>query len=134
MVRQPSQGQDRDPIFTTPSNCHFIRFNISTVRYRNGKILFNYTRNGIQYSRPVQLEIGTAATAYTPYFAQDVTIEVDGAGAYAPDSLPSTVLGDNTFLLLPGAGITATLNVTYRCDPTLAYNKLKAAIVAAGTT
>ncbi|MDO4845283.1 MAG: hypothetical protein Q3977_01585, partial [Oscillospiraceae bacterium] len=125
---------EKDPIFTTPLNCCFIRLNAPTSRYKDGHIWDKYLTYGTEHDSPVQLEIGAAATTYEEYSAQDVTIPVDGAGTYTPASLPSTVFGDNTFLLLPGEGITAAMSVTYRLDPTLVYQKLSAAIVAAGTT
>jgi hypothetical protein len=134
--RFKSLEKDKDPTFTTPDGCYYIRVSASNARYNNnnGQILFTYKLGGVTYNRPVQLERGASATHYAPYSAKDVTIRVNGEEGYEFDPLPTTMLGDNTYRLLPDEGIAATLDMIYRVDPTLAYNKLKAAIVAAGTT
>ena len=129
-TRRLTGGVQVNPSFTTAANERYIVLMAANTKIRAAA---PHTLLAT-YNNTAQLERGSAATTFAPYSAQDVTIPVDGAGTYTPDSLPWTVLGDNTFLLLPGEGITAKMSVTYRCDPTLAYDKLKAAIVAAGTT
>ena len=64
----------------------------------------------------------------------DRMVVVDGAGEYPLTPTPTTALGFNTFYIVPGSGVTATLDATLRLDPTLVRNQILAAIAALGTT
>lgn len=81
-----TSAMDTDPIFTTPEECYYIRFNASESRYSSGKIAFSYTLKGVKYNLPVQLERGGEATAYEEY------TETIISGAVVLESLPLAAL------------------------------------------
>ena len=136
--------------FTTPPDCHFIRYNVSYNVY--------------EFETP-QLEIGKTATSYEEYAPTDyeVTLKTVSGSLFSANYksldllrgigitfsgteirfMPPPVTtkhGINHFFVVNGTaeneqmGVASLVYTTLRLDPTLAYNKLKAAIVAAGTT
>lgn len=136
---------------TAPEAAAFVRICIpiqyvSTITEKTGKLLSN---------RQVQLEMHSNpsatiadATEWEAYNGEDTIVTVTALDVpTAPQAMPTTVIGQNNFSLFPQGALTdanpataidlitatATMDVTYRLDPTLAYDNLKAAIVAAGS-
>ncbi|MBQ3072664.1 MAG: hypothetical protein IJD20_05180 [Oscillospiraceae bacterium] len=136
--------------FKTPGDCHFIRYN---------------ARSNTNFYKEVQLEVGSVASAFEAYDAEDYVLSfknssggkyfadvkdldvLTGTGiSYSGDTFcfdppkVTTKLGSNYFFVVEGSGEddspdkVATLDATLRLDPTLVYEKLKAAVVAAGST
>lgn len=99
---------------------------IRLVRVNSG---WTYITIGETYDFNVyaQLEAAAASTDYAPPTNIDKTVSVSGAGEYPLDPLPTTALGINTFWVVPGSGVTATLDATLRLDPTLVYNSMRGA-------
>lgn len=120
--------------FTTPENCYWVRFNLPQYCHSTYAIT-TPTEGDIGTWRTQfapQLEFGSVATDYEAYTETNHSITVTALNT--PTELPNitTMLGANTFEVERIEGVTATMDATYRVDPTLAYDKLKAAIVAAG--
>ena len=123
--RKTGWGSGKDPFFTAPSNARYMRFNVA-----NGMVPVGTTR--INQSLNVQFEIvddpaatAAAATAYAAYEKTDYAVTVTALDApTSPTETPTTLLGDNVFLLL-GQADAATMDITARLDPTLIYNSLK---------
>lgn len=128
---------------TAPATAAFVRIcvpiqYVSTITEKTGKLLSN---------RPVQLEITENPSAtiddaspYEAYNGEDTLVTVMALNTpTAPQAMPTTVIGQNTFSLFPQGALTdanpktaidlitaaATMDMTYRLDPTLVYNSLK---------
>lgn len=129
IVRVKIQDGDRLCIFSRDS-------------YSTGVSQWNYVAGAqVELSAEVTNPFDSVAHQITAYAAINTTIEVSGAGTYPVTPTPTTALGVNTLWIVPGSGVTATLDAVLRLDPTLTYNSLKeenerlaAAIVAAGAT
>lgn len=130
--------------FKTPGDCHFIRYN---------------ARSNTNFYKEVQLEMGTVATDFEAYSAEDFTLRFVQNGEWRTvdyaeaDLLAGTVgsvkldapldvrtmRGANYFYVLNGTreedidGDVNTLDAELRIDQSLIYEKLKTAIVAAGS-
>ena len=131
-IERKSSGINTNPQFKTPPDCCYIRFNCPAARAGSGTM---YSGNKIADDIDIQIEIGTVATAPAAYTQQDYTVPVTALDTpTAPTETPNTLLGDNVFLLLEQADAAATMDIATRLDPTLAYNQLRAAIVASGAT
>ena len=138
-IERKISGTANNPHITTPADCYYIRFNCPSAR-QNGVAM--YSGNKIASDVNIQIEVGATETDYEAYTQEDTTVTVTALNApTAPTTLPTTALGENVFALFPtGAldndtaiSVTATMDLTVRLDPTLAYNSIKAAIVAAGS-
>ena len=120
------------------------------VKLEEGDTLRIFSRNNVstgksefQYVTGLQVEAGGEAAApfnavvhpITAYaqVTPDKTVTVDGAGTYPISPTAETFFGANTFYVVPGSGVTASLSAALRLDPTLVYNELKAAALAAGS-
>ncbi|MBR2978170.1 MAG: hypothetical protein IKC50_07875, partial [Oscillospiraceae bacterium] len=122
---------DASLTFTTPVNCYWVRF--ALPQYVHSK----YTGNAdtdpaegatgtIRTIFKVQLEFG-AETAYEPYAETTQQLTVNELST--PTELLNVIttkLGVNVFEVERIEGVSTTMDVTYRVDPTLAFDKLKA--------
>lgn len=151
-------GANQNPVFTTPSiaagddyDCCFVRFYCSVgLVGDDNKIAKRAFIDPAWYDVEIQFEIvdnpeATAAdaTAYEPFSCVDYAVPIAALDTpTAPTEAVTTALGVNVFSLFPtslpavGSSISAaaTMDLRARLDPTLVYNYLKTAIVAAGTT
>lgn len=131
-----SSPYDSAGTFTTPENCYWLRFNLP--QYCHSQYAITTPQEGdvgkwrTQFIP--QLEFGNAATPYEAYTETNYPITVNALNTPTELSNVTTILGANTFEVERIDGVSATMDATYRVDPTLAYDKLKAAIVAAGAT
>ena len=122
-----------------PSGREIVRF-----RLGEGDTFCVFSRGSVstgvsqwQYVTALQIEAATDAVApfdslvkpFATYqlLSPDASVVVDGAGTYTITPTPATALGENTFYIVPGSVVTATLDATLRLDPTLVYNSLKGA-------
>ncbi|MBR2365903.1 MAG: hypothetical protein IKC50_02945 [Oscillospiraceae bacterium] len=134
-----SSPYDASLTFTTPENCCWVRFSLPQYVHSGytGSTATDPAEGAVGKIRltfKTQLEFGAESSyeAYTETLHSIAVASLDTPTA--PETLPSTALGQNTFMIERADGITAAMDVTYRVDPTLAFDKLQAAIVAAGAT
>lgn len=154
-TRHAPYGDSQNPVFTTPSiangddyDCCFVRFYCSVgLIGDDNKIAKRAYIGNVWYDVAIQFEIvddpsatAAAATAYEPYSGVDYAVPITALDTpTAPTETPITALGVNVFSLfptnLPAVGssfsATATMDIAARLDPTLVYEQLKTAIVAA---
>lgn len=129
-----ANATDSTVVFTTPDNCHFIRFTVPQYAHSMyGKGAKEGDVGAIKSTLNPQLELG-AETPYEAYTETRHSVTVSALNTPTELSDVTTKLGVNAFELERLDGISASMSVTYRLDPTLAYEKLKAAIIAAGAT
>ena len=96
--------------------------------YSAGVNQWNYVAGAqVELSAEVTNPFDSIAHPITAYTAVNTTVEVSGAGTYPVTPTPTTALGVNTLWIVPGSGVTATLDGTFRLDPTLIYNALRGA-------
>lgn len=151
-------GANENPYFTAPSiangddyDCCFVRMycNTGLISAVTNKLANVVAISNVQYEVKIQFEIvddpsatAAAATAYEPFAGVDYAVPITALNTpTAPTDTVTTALGQNVFSLihasLPAVGssfsATAEMNLRARLDPTLVYNQLKAAIVAAGS-
>lgn len=132
----------KDWALTAPNNAYFIRFSCAVE-------IVDATTNKLKpaWADKVQIEMHSNpsatiadATPFEAYNGEDVTVTVNALNTpTAPSTLPTTVFEQNTFSLFPQGSLndadpmtaidpitqTATMDMTYRLDPTLVYNSLK---------
>lgn len=135
-----SAGINKDYNVTAPDNAYFMRFCCYNYAIPDGNTKMPASRN-------VQFEIldDPAATvddktAYETYNGEDTLVTVTALDTpTAPATMPTTALGQNIISLFPQGSLSdanptsaidlitaeATMDVTYRLDPTLVYESLK---------
>ena len=151
--RYTAFGSDANPYFTVPADCCYIRFNCHQLMVGTNGLLNKTMYIDKSYPLRIQFEIvddpnattvlaSTNDAYYADYEKTDYAVDVAALNSPTePSETITTKLGENAFLLFPEGtldetadpGATAWIDMRYRVDPTLAYNKLKAAVVAAAS-
>lgn len=136
--------------FRTPPECRFIRYNTSYNVFECDDVQLEVGKTATAYEPydptdyKVALKNSAGVSFRANYRALDllkgIGLTFSGTEIRFDPPTVKTKLGANYFFVVNGtgeneqAGSAATLYAVFRLDPTLAYDKLKAAIVAAGTT